>query len=235
MFDFIRKDALFAALDRETPRQLNAPAPFHLKTIQDCIVFDRLREARGLDIAEIGGGDSRLLRALAASNRCVNIEPFDGQGGGPRKEIAIRGVTNIRVLLGEHSPALADAAFDIVFSISVIEHIPYRNLSAFFEDGMRILRPGGLWLHAVDVYLGDSAADTDEARFAAYRSWVDAAGLTTPEGAVFDGPPVFTSDMASNPDNVMHDWGRVAPGLIERRKKLQCVSVILAARKTPPS
>lgn len=231
MFDFLRKDALFAALDRGLPKKLKAAAPFHMKTTQDCFVYGFLEEAASMDIAEVGGGDSRLLKAISAKNRCINIEPFAGNDGGPAQAVNIPGVKNVRALLGEDTSELNDESFDVVFSISVVEHIPYRQLNAFFEDGLRILRPGGLWLHAIDSYLGDEPNKHISDRIAIYRSWASAPGKTEPVGDIFDGPLVFSSDMASNPDDIMHAWGRVAPDLVEKRKSMQGVSVVVASRK----
>jgi len=231
MFDFVRKEALFAALDRGLPKKLKAAAPFHMKTTQDCIIYGFLEEAAGLDIAEIGGGNSRLLKAISAKNRCVNIEPFDGNDGGPAKAVDIAGVRNIQCLLGEDTTEIDDESFDIVFSISVVEHIGVNKLDAFFNDGLRILRPGGLWLHAIDSYLGDELDPHIHRRISIYRDWAKTPGKTEPVGEIFDGSTVFTADMASNPDDVMHTWGRVAPNLVEQRKKMQGVTAIVAARK----
>ena len=231
MFDFVRKDALFAALDEGLPKKLNAAAPFHMKTVQDCIVYDYLKDANDLDIAEIGGGDSRLLRVLAPRNRCVNIEPFEGADGGPKKAVSIRGVKNITSMLGDFDPEIKDASFDVVFSISVVEHINLKLLDNFFEDGLRILRPGGLWLHAIDAYIGSEPDRAAQAHIDVYRKWAASPDKTKPVGAVFKGPAIFTADMASNPDDVMHSWGKVAPKLTERRMNMQGVSVIVASRK----
>lgn len=231
MFNFVRKKKLFKLLDRGLPKKLKAAAPFHMKTTQDCVVYEFLEDARGLDIAEIGGGDSRLLRAISKQNRCVNIEPFDGNDGGPTAAVKIPGVKNIRSLLGESSDDVADESFDIVFSISVVEHIPIHQLEAFFGDGLRILRPGGLWLHAIDVYLGEEPVAFTTKRVDIYRQWADTPGVTEPVGYIYDGPAKFHSNMASNPDDVMHAWGQVAPDLVELRRKMQGVSALVASRK----
>ncbi len=231
MFDFVRKDALFAALDRGLPKKLKTGAPFNMKTTQDCIIYGFLEDARNMDIAEIGGGKSRLLKAIAANNRCVNIEPFEGNDGGPARAVNIAGVRNIRALLGENSDDIEDERFDVVFSISVVEHLALHKLEAFFDEGLRILRPGGLWLHAVDSYLGDAPNPTVDQRVSVYRQWAASPGRTEPVGEIFDGPAVFSADMASNPDDTMHSWGIIAPTLTELRKKAQGVTAIVASRK----
>ncbi len=231
MFDFVRKKALFTALDEGLPKKLKAAAPFHMKTVQDCIIYNHLKDAKNLHIAEIGGGDSRMLRVLADQNRCVNIEPFEGADGGPKKEVSIRGVKNLTSMLGDFDEKIEESSFDVVFSISVVEHVPFASLDNFFADGLRILRPGGLWLHAIDAYIGSEPDATAQRLIDTYRQWASSPGKTEPVGAIFEGPAIFTADMASNPDDIMHGWGKVAPSLIDRRMKMQGVSVIVASRK----
>lgn len=225
MLDFIRKDELWAALDREPPR-----GRFHLKTIQDYAISARLEHASGMRIAEIGGGASRVLPSLALRNECTNIEKFEGAGNGPKGEIAVNGVNNVHAFVGEFSPLLPPSSFDVVFSISVVEHVPASDLANFHLDQLRILKAGGRFLHAIDIYLESQPTGYVEARIAAYREWLENPNVE-PEGPLFDGPYVFSADMASNPDDVMFDWGRTAPSLIERRKRAQCVSLILAGRR----
>ncbi len=84
MFDFIRKSLLWDAWDRGIHKEIGATGTFHLKTIQDLAVYSRLRELNGKTIAEIGGGNSRLLKRLAEKNTCFNVEKFEGAGGGPK-------------------------------------------------------------------------------------------------------------------------------------------------------
>lgn len=230
MFDFVRKPDLWRYWDNRLDKDFKQTQAFHLKTVQDLAVYDQIKASTGQTIAEIGGGDSRLLKKLNAQNTCFNIEKFEGRDGGPSKEIHIRGVKNIPVFLGENSPLIQPDFFDIVFSVSVIEHIGPKDLSGFFEDGLRILKPGGLWLHAIDMYLDEAPAKHIVNRFEHYRSWVRDARME-PVGDVFEGAAGFTTDMATNPDNTMYQWGKIAPSLIEFRQRAQSVSIILAARK----
>jgi SAM-dependent methyltransferase len=46
--------------------------------------------------------------------------------------------------------ALADESTDIVFSNTVLEHVPRDEISRIFREAYRILRPGGYMLHQVD-------------------------------------------------------------------------------------
>lgn len=97
MLDFVRKPFLWQGWQNEFPKT----GAFHLKSIQDLAVYGQLRGVAGKRIAEIGGGDSRLLRSLSQENECFNIEKFAGDHGGPGSEIKVDGVRNILAFLGE--------------------------------------------------------------------------------------------------------------------------------------
>ncbi len=228
MFDFIRKPFLWGAWDHGIDKEIGKTTAFHLKSIQDLAVYSHLRGTKGKAIAEIGGGESRILAKLASENRCYNVEKFEGTHGGPANETRIDGVENIKVYLGEFSDNLPANSFDILFSVSVVEHV--EKLDPFFNDGLRVLKPGGIWLHAVDLYVEDEPSEYHRSRFEAYRGWLDSPAMT-PLGPIFGGPMKFTCDMATNPDNVMYSWGRIAPQLNPLRQRAQSVSLLVGGRK----
>jgi SAM-dependent methyltransferase len=63
----------------------------------------------------------------------------------------------VRGLLGNFHSELIDNSFDLVFSISVVEHVPPEQKRDFYKDMLRILRPGGMIAHSIDIadeYLG---------------------------------------------------------------------------------
>ena len=229
MFDFIRKPLLWDAWDAGHQKEIGGGG-YHLKTAQDLGVYKYLRPLKGQTIAEIGGGASRLLQRMSAQNKCYNIEKFEGADGGPGQEIKIEGVRNIKAFLGEFSPDVPTALFDVVFSISVVEHVPDDALSAFFEDGMRILKPGGVWLHAIDIYVEDGPNRPRDKRFEKYRAWMKHPSIV-PLGSIYEGPLKFSTDMASNPDQTMYSWGKIAPSLNTLRQRAQSVSLLVAGRK----
>ncbi|WP_375202107.1 methyltransferase domain-containing protein [Hyphococcus sp.] len=230
MFDFIRKPLLWQAWDNNYDKEIKKDGGFHLKTIQDLAVYSYLRDCDGLTIAEIGGSDSRLLPSLVQKNTCCNVEKFEGANNGAAEEIHIPGVKNVKAFLGEYSEDLQSGSFDVVFSVSVVEHVPDSDLDSFFDDGLRILKKGGLWLHAVDIYIEDEPSERYLSRYAAMRAWMSNSAVT-PIGEVFEGPLAFTCDMASNPDDTMYRWGRIAPKKAKMRQHAQCVSLLIGLRK----
>ena len=48
------------------------------------------------------------------------------------------------------STALADGEVDVVFSNSVLEHVPPDAITAMYRESMRILSPGGIMFHSVN-------------------------------------------------------------------------------------
>ncbi len=227
MFDFVRKPFLWQALDSGLDREIKKTGSFHLKSVQDLAVYQVVREASGKRIAEIGGGDSRLLPKLAQNNHCSNVEKFDGTHGGPNQPVPMEGVEIINSYLGEQDSRLGDASFDIVFSVSVVEHVPADQLSAFHDDQFRILKPGGMFVHAIDMYVEDEPSAAAAERFNAYRRWVAEDDRVIAAGEVFAGSARFTCDLVTNPDNVMYNWGRIAPSLNGLRQRAQSVSLLV--------
>src|SRR3546814_20583165 len=72
---------------------------------------------------------------------------------------------------------LPDDYFDVVFSISVLEHVPAAAIDGFWKDHARILKPGAVAYHAVDFYLGDKPNDENERRLNSYVSALESRGL----------------------------------------------------------
>ena len=231
MFDFIRKPEIWRAMDAGYDKELNSKLSFQLKTMQDMSIYAYLRNLTGKQIAEIGGGDSRILPRLAAHNTCFNIEPFEGADNGPESEIVIAGVQNIRTMVGTFDSSIADSSFDILFSISVVEHVEDSDFQSFFEDCVRILKPGGIMYHAIDLYVSEDPTPFWMNRFEMYRDAVTRHPEVKPLDNVFDGPLRFSTDIASNPDPIMHGWKTISPALDDLRQVAQSVSLKIAVEK----
>ena len=66
-------------------------------------------------------------------------------------------------LLGANLKELPENYFDLVFSVSVIEHVPHENLDDVFKDTYRILKPGGIVAHSYDVFYSQDTKPVFEA------------------------------------------------------------------------
>ncbi len=231
MIDFIKKSELWTALDAGLLEQIQGKFSFHLKTIQDLWLYSVIRAEQGQKIAEIGGGESRILPRLALNNDCYNIEKFEGANHGPQSESHIAGIKNIKTFVGEFSPELEENSFDILFSVSVVEHVLDDKFADFFNDCIRILKPGCYMVHAIDMYIADDPILFWCNRYEMYKNAVTDNPLVEPLGPIRQGPLAFSCDIATNPDNIMYGWKTLSPNLDQLRQDAQSVSLKLGARK----
>ena len=117
----------------------------------------------GQRVVEVGGAYSRLPEYLGEK---YGVEPWiaDDFGIGTTEEAmwsrwgdpnelpkAYPGVRYVFKRMGEFSEELPDASFDRVFSVSTLEHIPRKARNKALRDMHRLLAPGGLELHTIDI------------------------------------------------------------------------------------
>lgn len=72
---------------------------------------------------------------------------------------ATGGIVDYRAPADASETSLLAESVDVVFSNSVLEHVPRPMIEAIFVEAKRILRPGGIMVHAVNC--GDHYAYTD--------------------------------------------------------------------------
>ncbi len=111
--------------------------------------------APGGRVLEFGAGNPHIAQLLSASGyELWVVDPYDGSGRGPKEFDYFRSecpnVRFVRAEFGTHLAEIPAAAFDCVYSVSVLEHIPLVALPDVFAAARRCIRPGGFHVHAVD-------------------------------------------------------------------------------------
>lgn len=237
MLRFVTKEEYWQIEDSGILRSLPKKFSWHLKSIQDAIAFQYLYQVTDKKIAEVGGGDSRILPVLSKKNICYNIDEFQGAGNGPKQEVFLEGVKNVSALLGQFSTLLPSTYFDYVFSISVVEHISTKDLTNFFGDCHRILKPNGKMIHLIDVYLEDSLKVNQDAladKIKKYKScFFEGLFVSTNEKGqiISENDLCFSTRFATNPDNIMNSWNKLVPALRNKRIKSQSCSLLMVGLK----
>lgn len=236
--NILTKQRLFrvAARQKRVERHVRQPDS-RLKVFQDAaafaeiVAFARNSGLESVALADVGGDDSRLIPLLQATNHsfdCGIIDTWDESigSGTTERPVVDDQVRLIECLLGTDrcKELIPDASFDVVTSISVVEHVPVEQLEAFFFDCARICKPGGLVLHHVDIHISDAP---ESPRGQAYLDSF---------GSIF-GPPsrnvddwAFRSNYVSNPDDIMFRWGQRGDNMSYRANH-QAVDLVLRARK----
>ena len=147
--------ALFKGYDKRLYGKKQKMDRSTLKVYQDLLVFVFIKEhiPPGSRILDVGGGDSRILKHLASTYECWNIDKLEGLGNGPRN-IGNVPYKLVHDYMGNFNTELPDNYFDFVFSISVLEHLQPQEDEVFdnvINDINRVLRPNAFSLHLIDV------------------------------------------------------------------------------------
>lgn len=116
----------------------------------------------GMRAVEIGGSLSGMQFVLASEGvEVTNIDPGEASRGvgWPVDADTIRDLNrafSTDVLLVSSTlqeAALASGSFDIVYSISTIEHIPADEHPSLMAEINRVLKPGGICVLTIDLFL----------------------------------------------------------------------------------
>ena len=220
MLDVITKKEFWEWLDSGLVPLENT----RLKTIQDGWIMSRLGTMQDAKICEMGGGYSRVLPLLSARNECWLVDSFDGTGLGPTHLPRFENVKLCQCNIGSMDPRIPDNYFDILFSISVIEHVE-SNMGNILADSNRILKVGGKILHAIDLFLGD----TPPSRMGDYLKMMTEAtnhyGFEPVEPVAVDESLQYSCRYASIPVNELYQWTKMDSRLLSVGKIKECVSL----------
>lgn len=233
MFRFVTKKEYWDIEDSGIMKEIPGNACWHLKDIQDAVAYDNLRDCQYKYIAEVGGGGSRILPVLAKKNYCFNIDKFEGHNNGPVGiPTSMQDIKVIDCYLGSTKDCIEDTFFDVVFSISVVEHIFEADLPGFFADNARIMKSGALSLHLIDIPCGDSEPTEWNLKI---NSIIKAEFFKhfTPLSTEIIAPEDFhfSCAYATNPDNVMNQWNKLDPSARKLFETSQICTLFIAGTK----
>jgi 2-polyprenyl-3-methyl-5-hydroxy-6-metoxy-1,4-benzoquinol methylase len=150
--------------------------------------FHAARVRPGLRAVEIGGSVAGLQFVLARSGmEVMNVDPSEEAAmGWPLDEATFATLnrafgTDVQLRRCFLEKArVATASVDRVFCISTLEHVPPDDVSSILREVHRILRPGGLLVLTVDLFL-DLEPFTDRRENVSGRN-VDVADLVRESG-----------------------------------------------------
>ena len=229
MFRFITKKELWDIEDSGLLDELPKINSWQIKSAQDALAYKYLHPYENKFIAEVGGGNSRVLQALMKKNRCVNIDKLEGQDGGPQVNNLPKQISVLPVYLGKESQEyLESGLFDVLFSISVVEHIADEDIPSFFEENARILKKNSLTVHLIDIYLSEEPEHQSRLSLLSESFFKHFMPLSQD---ILDPVGVkFSCSYVTNPDPTMNVWNKVAPSLKNIRETHQACTFLLAGR-----
>ncbi len=156
------------------------------------LICRKLRLAPGDSLLDIGCGWGGLVIHAARHYgvTATGITLSEQQAGYARDRIAAAGLeARCRIEVRGFGDLPAERRYDKIVSVGMVEHVPARQLSAYFATAARLLRPGGLFLNHGIVYAGLPTYTGHLAR-AGRRLWGDGAFI---DRYVFPGGRLATA------------------------------------------
>ena len=142
-----------------------ASASGDMKNAQRCWMVKAVLSSvpRGGRLIEIGAGEPLVAGLLSRLGyEVIVVDPYDGSGNGPREYSRFtRAYPDLRFVRDQFPPreGLRDA-FDCVYSISVLEHVPLEAIDGVIAGAAELLdERGGCSIHAVDHVLAGWGAE----------------------------------------------------------------------------
>jgi hypothetical protein len=184
-----------------------AGASFDMKDLQRCWAIKAIlgNVERGSRVLEIGAGEPLVAGMLSRLGYDVTVvDDYMGLGNGPREfkrfQAAYPDVHFVRELFPPQEDVGDD--FGVVFSISVLEHVPLEHVANVVEAGHAMVQKrGGCSIHAVDHVLAGWGAEEHREKLDAIVAalGLSAADLTAQiEAMEADSETYFVSAEAHN-------------------------------------
>jgi SAM-dependent methyltransferase len=121
--------------------------------------------SKGQRVLDVGGGYSPLPQVIAEryGSQCWVADDFGVESGekewfrkGDRESLKEKYplVNYVYERIGNiDSKSFERQSFDVIYSVSTLEHIPWRFMPAVFDHMTMLLKPGGKMFHCVDLPL----------------------------------------------------------------------------------
>jgi SAM-dependent methyltransferase len=131
----------------------NASEAWGLKQMGTLFCLSRILDLKPARVLEVGAGcdvlfDHRigdLCEYWMADEAGFYSSGLFEEAAGKRKHTRF-----VDTRLGAFCPELPDGYFDMVFSLSVLEHVPMKDRAGVYRDMFRVLHPGGRMVHSID-------------------------------------------------------------------------------------
>jgi len=161
----------YLELKRKYPQfKFDYPRDWSLKEYGTLFVYDLILSGKAKRVLEVGCGYDTFFSkemsnigvehwAIDKSNNYLGIGSDLSRFNSAVDERRNFGSRFINGLLGDNLAELPCNYFDVVFSVSVIEHIDDSAMQPVVNDTKRILRPGGVSVHSIDIYPGSKKAE----------------------------------------------------------------------------
>jgi SAM-dependent methyltransferase len=131
-----------------------------LKQMGNLFCVNKIKQTKAIQILELGAGFNLFFDRRFGKDCEYWMADKSGFYEDDIFEVARKRRTNtnyIDTFLGEFSKDLPDNYFDLVFSVSVLEHVPLEDIDKVCDDMARIVRPGGFIAHSIDVTPGSTS------------------------------------------------------------------------------
>ena len=126
-----------------------------LKEMGNLFCTDKILQENSHRILELGPGFNLLFHRLYAKEKdywTIDTQEFYNDNNLFETAINKRPeATHINSLMGEFCEELPNNYFDMIFSISALEHVPENKIEDCYKDMYRVCKDGGTISHSIDV------------------------------------------------------------------------------------
>jgi 2-polyprenyl-3-methyl-5-hydroxy-6-metoxy-1,4-benzoquinol methylase len=127
---------------------------WNLKEMGRLFCTDNIVKPRRKKILEVGAGYNLYFDRIFGKNHevwMVDNANYYNEKVFRRALKKRKRTRHVIDLMGNFSNELPNEYFDIIVSVSVLEHVPQDNLENCYKDMFRVLKPNGIIAHSIDI------------------------------------------------------------------------------------